>query len=302
MPPGPPVGLAGEDRAVFAARVLGAWDAFLDLAEAADLAAPSRLPGWSGADICIHLGAWPGYSAVRGIVANARAGGTGRPRLADDENARVLAAHRHAGRDEVLAGLVLARDEVEELLDGSEADELGLAPAMSPVGRLPVLTVVGAGSYELAVHALDLLPCAAPEPPVELLLAGLGAVCDVTAALASGVGIDAVVTAQSPDGGWRFTSTPGRGWTTEATPAGPVPGTAVLADAAVLLDVSAGRTAVPPLLVSGRLRVQQMGSFLRLAPIVEAVPGLPGGPALRLAARSVGTVGRWVHRLPTRRR
>jgi hypothetical protein len=46
-----------------------------------------------------------------------------------------------------------------------------------------------------------------------------------------------------------------------------------------------------------RLRVQGLGGLLRLAPIVAAAPGIPGGPVLQLAARSLGGAGGLLGRL-----
>ncbi|HMA47069.1 MAG TPA: hypothetical protein VKP11_07720 [Frankiaceae bacterium] len=160
-----------------------------------------------------------------------------------------------------------------------------------------MLTVVHAACYELAVHALDLAPCRAPQLPPHLLLAGLGALTDVTGALAARQGIAATVTGQTPAGGWRFRARPGEGWATEAVPPGPVEGAAVVGRAEILLDVSAGRVAVAPLLVERNLRIQDMASFLRLAPLVEAVPGIPGSPTLKVTAGALSGVNAVVGRL-----
>jgi hypothetical protein len=46
------------------------------------------------------------------------------------------------------------------------------------------------------------------------------------------------------------------------------------------------------------LRLHHVGGLLALTPIVEAVPGLPGGAALRAAVRNVRSVSRLVRRLP----
>ena len=48
-----------------------------------------------------------------------------------------------------------------------------------------------------------------------------------------------------------------------------------------LLDVSAGRITLPSLLLTRRLTVQHLPQFMRLAPILSEVPGLPGGAALK---------------------
>jgi hypothetical protein len=146
------------------------------------------------------------------------------------------------------------------------------------------------------VHALDLAPCGAAAPSGFLLGRGLGALMDVTGALSSQSGIDITVTAQSGFGGWSFTSTTD-GWTTRPVPAGPFEGVGVLGAAADLLDASAGRAQVPLLLVQRRLRVQEMASFMRLAPLVHEVPGLPGGSALRAGVSGLSSVTGGVNKL-----
>ena len=62
---------------------------------------------------------------------------------------------------------------------------------------------------------------------------------------------------------------------------------AVQGCAADILDASAGRRAVPPMLARRDLRLHHVTGLLALAPIVEAVPGLPGrhGAADRGAQR-----------------
>jgi hypothetical protein len=40
------------------------------------------------------------------------------------------------------------------------------------------------------------------------------------------------------------------------------------------------------------MRVHGLADLVRLAPIVDEVPGLPGGPALKAAARWVAGAGR----------
>jgi hypothetical protein len=76
--------------------------------------------------------------------------------------------------------------------------------------------------------------------------------------------------------------------------------------AADLLEASAGRAHVPHLMLARRMHVQHMASWMRLAPLVEEVPGLPGGSTLRTAVgglSGVGAgVGRVLSRLPGRRR
>lgn len=297
-------GLADLEPAALGSDVLTAWDAFLDVVTApgTDLTRPSRLPGWTGLDTCIHLGSWPDARVLEGVLASARAGGHG-PHLpsADRANEAVVAAHRDASVDEVVTALREARARLAAFFPSADATELGRSPSRSAVGPLPVLSLAHAGCYELAVHALDLAPCGAPPPSPHLLQRGLAALIDVTGALSFRAGVELTLTAQSPDGGWRFTSGD-TGWTTEPVPAGRFPGTGVRGTAVDLLDTSAGRSGLPQLLLTRRLQVQQLPQFLRLAPLLDDVPGLPGGPALKTAVaglQGVGTgVGRVLGRLP----
>lgn len=283
--------------------MLAAWDAFIALAAAADLDAPSRVAGWSGHDVCAHLGSWPERSATGAVVAAARAGGAG----GDDGERRTggtdwVAGKRSASRDDVLAALAAERAAVARYFFSSgAAAEVGHRPVPSMLGQLPATTVVVAACYELAVHALDLAPCGAPAPPPELLREGLGALTDTTAALAHRLGIEVAMSVQAPDGGWAMRAS-ARGWQTVERDPGPVGGAAVLGDASTLLNASAGRASVPPLLAAGRIKVQGIGMLLRLAPVLEQVPGLPGGSALQVAARAIGGMGWLAGRLPGGRR
>jgi uncharacterized protein (TIGR03083 family) len=291
----PRLGLADEDPRAIGEQVVACWDAFVDLASRTDLLRPSRLPGWSGKDVCVHLGAWDGRRPMEGLLASARAGGAGPEPQPDADNAALLEAHGGASTDEVLSALVDARDAVEDFFDSGQAAELGRAPARSSLGELPLLSLVHASAYELAVHALDLLPCGAPTPPDDLLDRGLASLMDVTGALSSRSGIDITVSARAPQGGWAFTSGPD-GWEV-ARATKDLPGPGVRGTAADLLDASAGRASLPQLLLSRRLVVSQLPAFMRLAPLVSDVPGLPGGAALRSGVAGVSKVSGLVGRL-----
>lgn len=287
-------GLASVGRDAVGRRVLHAWDDFVAAAEQADLQAASRLPGWRGHEVCVHLGLWDDHRALDLLVASARAGGTGVLPDIDAANEAVIGRHRDASRDEVLDALRRHRDAVAAYLATTEP-ALDLAPTVSPVGRLPMLTVLLGQAYELAVHGLDLVTCGAPQPAPDTLQSGLAALADVTGALAASSGIVGGATLQTPDGGWRFAAD-GTGWTVERTAPGPVDGSVVQAPADVLLDASAGRSNPVSLLARRRLKVQSMGGLLALAPIVETAPGVPGGPILRLAARTLSGTGRLFRR------
>lgn len=279
-------GLAGDPLTVQRDRVLAAWSGFIAAVSAADLSAPSRLPGWTGHDVAVHIADWDPSTTLDRLVAQARSGSLAPPPDVDSGNAAVVAAHRTASRDSVLAALERSRQGVASWFGTDGPSLLGRVPVMSVIGPLPLLTVVNAGAYELAVHALDL----SDSPPEPLLDAGLAALVDVTGVFAHRRGLGTSLTAWTGVRGWQV-RTSAAGWTTGPVAARPS-GAVVEGAAAVLLDASAGRRAVPPLLASRALRVHGLPDILRLAPIVDEVPGLPGGPALRAAARWAGTTGR----------
>lgn len=343
-----PVGLATDPLPVQRERILAAWDGFLAAVAGADLGAPSRLPGWTRHDVAVHIGDWESATTLDRLVAQARSGTLVPPWDPDAVNARVVAAHRDASRADVLAALQRSRDGVAAWFESSGPASLGRVMVRSVVGPLPLLTVVNAGAYELAVHALDLgAAAAAPDRPAgpvsgpdraagpvsgsgraagpvsgpdqpagpvsgldrpagparsaesgpdrgasldALLDAGLAALVDVTGVFAHRRGLRTALTAWTGRGGWQV-RTDAAGWSTTAVTALP-PGAAVEGPVAVLLDASAGRRAVPPLLASRTMKVHSLPDIVRLAPIVDEIPSLPGGPALRAAARWVGGTGR----------
>ena len=284
---------AGRDEV--APRVLSAWDTFIGQAETVDLTRPSRLKGWRAQEVCVHLGCWDDHTAMADLIASARAGGAGTPPDVDAVNARVIAAHRDASRDQVLAALRRNREATARYL-AEEPVELDTAPTVSVVGPIPLLSVVLGQAYELAVHGLDVVSCGAAPPPADVLQSGLAALADVTGALAASMEITGGVTLATPDGGWAFRSD-GGGWTVEQVPPGRVDGPAVEAPTELLLDAASGRINPVPAVARRKLKVHDVGGLLQLAPIVQAVPGIPGGPILQLAARTVGGAGGMLGRL-----
>ncbi len=280
-------GLADTPPEVLGQSVLRAWDDFLELVAATDLERPSRLAGMTGRDVLVHLGAWPDNLVVDSLLDSARAGAVGTSTALDDTSAQLLRAHRDATTDEVVEALHRGRAALADFFASQEAVELGRALARSTAGPLPVLTLLNAGTFELAVHALDLAPGGAPPPSPHLLDSGLSALVDITGGLASRAGVELVLGAQTPDGGWAFDSGPA-GWTTAPLAAGTLRGVGVSGTAADMLEGASGRVALPQLLVTRRLVVQHLSQWMRLAPLLDDVPGLPGGAALRGAVGSVG--------------
>jgi len=291
--------MADAGREQVSGMVLETWDHFIEQAEAVDLSRSSRLPGWRAHEICVHLGCWDDHQALADLIASARSGGSGTAPEVDAVNARVTRAHRTASRDDVLAALRRNREATARYL-AEEPVALDTTPAVSVVGRLPLLSVVLGQAYELAVHGLDLVPCGAPPPPPSVLSSGLAALADVTGALAASCGITAGATLATPHGGWAFAAGDD-GWTVQPVPPGRASGTAVEAPADLLLEAASGRVNPVAALARRRLRVHELGGLMALAPIVQSAPGIPGGPILALAAQTLGGVGGLVGRLRGRR-
>jgi hypothetical protein len=308
------LGAIAYGRAAIRERVVRAWDDFLQVAGSVDMTAKSRLPGWRAHEICVHLGAWPEHQPVNGVLAAAREvqNGTpaGPPPDPDDVNAGVVSRHRAATREEVMAALRLARAQAADYLEGDEPRELDEVPVVSTVGPLPTLTILHAQIYELAVHGLDLHALGGRAPGPHLLDSGLAALTDAAGALAARVGIASTAGIGSEVGSWAFRS--GRdGWQigrwgeSGRTSVGQAAGhdfsgklpVRVQAPAATLLEASAARINPLKAVLTRRLKVHGLPGLLGLAPIVETVPGIPGGPALRVAAKGLASAGGALGRL-----
>lgn len=281
--------------------IAAAWEDFLALAETVDLDAPTRCHGWSARGLLTHLGLWEGASGLSGALDEARAGLPVDPEEPgssnDDRNARVIAEHADASRGELLAALTRSRDDVLRVLDEPDAVEFATVEVPSAIGPLPLLGVAATIGYELAVHARDLAPAGAPEDLTSALAtAGLAALTDSTGALAARSRLTTTFALVTDAAVW-VAGVVGQDWTTIRVPDAHPGWPAVEGQAAIVLDASAGRVAVPPLLVTRELRTRHIPALLELAPIIENVPGLPGGAALRTAARylaGVGRLARWV--------
>jgi hypothetical protein len=269
-------GVATGPSEALRARVLGAWDALLDLAG-----------GHEDLGVLADLGSWPERPVLERLLTQAR-GGT--PEAAPGgPGPRV--DHSGAEREAILAALAEARDRVSAALDEAGADpRLALAEPDSALGPLPLLTQIHAMGHELALAALRLPggPGVAPVPRA-VTDAGVAALVDVVGALAHRQGLRAAAGVWGAGTrGWTFRAD-AAGWTTEPG-AGGVPG--IEGAAATVLAVPAGRSALPALIARGEIRLHRIGGLMALAPLVEQVPGLPGGALLRRAVGVVGLLGR----------
>ncbi len=299
-------GLATDGRADLSRRVADAWDLLAEFADSADLEQPARGKGRTGLEVLVPAGRWTDSRGMADVVADAQEGRT--HRIDQDAYERALRlAHRGASAAEVVDALRAARAEVAAWLGSAEDDAEGLGLTASPLGALPIRTLCHAAVYQLAVLALDLEPCS-PEPvPAELLELGLAALVDSTGCLAARRELAASLVADSRDvaaeadqgrvGGsvWGF-GTVGGDWV--AAPLDEPEGPTVTASTRAIIDITSGRTAnVPGLVRSGDLRLHDVPGLLRLAPLVDEVPGIPGAGALRAATTSLGVASNILGRL-----
>jgi hypothetical protein len=154
---------------------------------------------------------------------------------------------------------------------------------------VPLLTLVHAGCYELALHALDIADALSVEVDPVLLRSGVAALADTTGCLAAREGIDATIGIDAKESSWTFTARADGSWTVEAIE-GSAHGPRVSGSAEDLLEASAGRADPVRLVTLRHLKVKHVGGLLALTPIIDQVPGLPGGRGLKAAAKALGGI------------
>ena len=280
------------------ARTLAAWDAFVAQAEQADLHAVARAKGRLGREVLLPLGRWPQTRSLADILSDAYEGRTTPAVDLERDERAVLAAHAGASDAEVVDALRLARDDLAALLSGGDLPDVAARLTASPLGPLPVLTLLHAVAYQLAVSALDLEPCGVA-PSHDLLEWGVIALVDTTGALAARQGVTGSITAVLPTASWGFGAAGGTWRTARLEHADVIAGPAVEAEARVILDVTSGRELnVPALWHDRSLVTHDLPGLLRLVPVLDQVPGIPGGAALRTIAHAVSRVGGLLGRLP----
>ncbi|MEV7398367.1 maleylpyruvate isomerase N-terminal domain-containing protein [Aeromicrobium sp. NPDC092404] len=273
-----------------AAAVLDSWDAFIALVDQVDLSADTRLRGWSVREIALHVGTWDGRSALSEVLVTLGSTAADEPLDTDAFNAELVDAHPDATAADIRAALVGSRDAAAELLTSNIARDRGTELVASVTGPMPLLTVVHAQCFELALHALDVVEATGATCDPVLLRNGVAALADSTGCLAARAGADATIGIIADEAPWTFTSRPDGSWTTapvEGDPHGP----RISGRARDLLEAAAGRAEPVRLLATRRLRVSHPAGLTALTPILDQVPGLPGGKGLALAAKSLGGIG-----------
>ncbi|MET0469077.1 MAG: maleylpyruvate isomerase N-terminal domain-containing protein [Aeromicrobium sp.] len=280
-------GLATTDDYALAEVVLSSWDAFVKQVDGADFGAKTRLDGWTVREVVLHLGTWDGQSALNATVGSLGTDAVNQPLDPDAFNSAIIAAQRDASDAEVMTALRASRDAVHDLLASDVATAHGLDPVASQLGPIPLLTLIHAGCYELAVHALDVADAVDGDVDPVLLANGVASLADSTGCLAAREGVEATIGINAKKSPWAFSSSKDGSWTT--TPIeGSAHGPRVSGSAEDLLEASAGRADPVRLVTLRHLKVKHVGGLLALSPIIDQVPGLPGGRGLKLAAKSLG--------------
>ncbi len=280
-------GLATSTDYDLSAEVLSAWDSFIDLAEGSDFSKGTRLDGWTVRELVLHLGTWNGESALSETLGTAGTPAANTPTDPDALNAELISDHADASDEEILDALRASREGVREVLASDIAAERGLEPVASQLGAVPLLTLVHAGCYELAVHALDIADACGGHVDASLLSSGVAALTDTTGCLAAREGIATTIVIDAKGSPWSFTADADGGWTTGKIGGAPH-GPRVSGSAKDLLEASAGRADPFRLVTLRHLKIKHVGRLLALTPIVDRVSGIPGGRGLKLAARSLG--------------
>lgn len=282
-------GLASADLDALATSIIRAWDLFADVASDADLDAPSRKQGWLGRDIVAKVGEWEVGRSLDQLLADAHDGDAD---FYDQDALDALVRDHAAGLpiEHTLAAVDRHRETTANWLGSEGPGTWGLVHTSSPLGPLPILTVLNAMTYQLSIATLDLEPCGVVVP-TELMHIGLGALIDTTGALAGRSHITGSFVAATPELILGVGSRNGH-WHTQELDEDPQLGPTVIAPARTVLDVTSGRANVATLYRTGELRVRDLSGMLHLAPVLDGIPGIPPlgrvGRALSVVDAAVG--------------
>ena len=281
-------GLASGDREVLAAAIDAAWEQFEQVALDVDPDAPSRKDGWTARQLIARLGHWEFARTLDDLLRDAHDGDADYFD-ADEIDEQVRARTADLPYEDILASIAQAREITATWLASDAPDTWALVHTSSPLGPLPVLTVLNAMTYQLSIAALDVETCG-PEAPDGLLATGLAALMDTTGALAGRKHITGSFTAVTPDLILGVGSRGGH-WRTASLDEDPRMGPAVVAPARAIIDATSGRGNVGHLYRTGALQVRDLGGMVRLAPVLDGIPGVPPMGAIGRALTVVDAVG-----------
>jgi len=291
-------GLASGDRPELATAIDRAWELFEGVAAGVDPDAPSRKQGWTARDLISRLGQWEFGRTLDTMLADAHDGDADYYD-ADAIDEEIRTATAELPYDDILASLAAARATTSEWLASEGPDTWALVHTSSPLGPLPLLTVMNAMTYQLSVSALDLEQCG-PEAPEELLEVGLSALMDTTGALAGRKHFTGSFLAVTPT---RVAGVGARGghWRTADLASDPDMGPGAVAPTRVLIDATSGRGNVGHLYRTGELHVRDLPGLIHLAPVLDGIPGVPPMGAIGRALTVVDAMGGLLGRFGLRR-
>lgn len=274
----PPRGFLTSEPDALARRTVRAWELFADVVAAVDLDGPTRSTRRGARAMVTSLGTWPDSRGIPEILADAHAGRTTTEPYREASQ-RLAESHAAATDDEVRDSVAASLRQTGAWLASGDLTHSGLLTTPSPLGPLPMGTVVHAAAYQLAVTARDLIPAGAlPQPELDEI--GLIALLDAAGAVAARIGLVAraaavghrvAVSVDVLDGGWLS-----RHGDEETYPG-------VIAAEEVLVDLACGRADFAAL--PRQIKLRDPRGLLALSPVVDALPDLPGGPLLRRTAR-----------------
>lgn len=260
-------------------RIDRAWELFESVLPDVDLRAETRSRGRPARDLIVPVGAWPDARGIHRMIADARAGATS-TESESAASARLRAAHRDAPDSAVLEAFHTAADHVRQWLASAAAPDESRLVGPSPLGPVPIGTMIHAATFQLAVIARDLRPAGAPELP-ELDALAVVALVDSSGAVAARLDATASIAAVSPQVA-AGTGTVRRSWRTlvaddDHAHLGP----AVLGPAGLLVDIAAGR--IDLIELARRLRVRDGRGLVAMAVVLDGIPDLPAAGVLRRA-------------------
>jgi hypothetical protein len=281
-------GLASGDLGELAATIDRAWELFEAVADEVDPDAPSRKHGWTARELVARLGQWDFSRSLTDVLRDAHDGDAGHFD-ADAMDEEIRATTADLPYEDVRAALTTARSSTSDWMATDGPETWGLVHTSSPLGPLPVLTVLNALTYQMCIATLDMEQCGATVPD-ELLGIGMAALIDTTGALAGRKHITGSFTAVTPE---RIVGVGSRGghWRTAVLPEDHHLGPGAVAPTRVLIDATSGRSNVGHLYRTGELHVRDLTGLVRLAPVLDGVPGVPPMGAIGRAITVVDAVG-----------
>jgi hypothetical protein len=295
-------GLASRLAASTAATSVRSWETFrdslYDLSAAGRFDAQLRSTSAGGRhqtvrDLAIGIGAWPEARTVAVIEQEAADGVVG-DFDQDPLTEQLRNLYSGCSDAEILAAVDASVDQLNEWTQNTATTDSAVLPVRSLLGTLPVLTLLHAACYQLAVYALDIESSASngtpmPAADAQLKFAGVAALVDVTGAIAARHGVAASIAARTPDGVAATRASATNSWRTVTLDAGSlVDAPSVTASTKTFIEVTTGRVSnIPALMLRRELVLDDIPGLLHITPVLEGVPGLPGGTALRAATTSV---------------